>query len=151
METPLRVQNVKGVIEVFNSDARNAMHSILGFLELLSDGPLDAAQREYVEACRATADYHSRGIEDVSILLGVVEGRQIITDFAPAELFARITEVIGVIARRKGVGLSCRADSSLPPLVSGDVDSLGKALLRFAEAVVGIIDRGSLDLNLEAV
>jgi hypothetical protein len=53
--------NVNNLIEVINSDTGNAMHSILGFLELLSEGALDPAQRAYVDACRDTADRHCRG------------------------------------------------------------------------------------------
>src|SRR5580698_1906792 len=152
MEIPMQIEDMKGVIEVFSSDARNAMHSILGFLELLSDGALNPQQREYIEACRAAADRHCRGVEDVNIVLGIIpEERQVITDFAPAELFGQVAEVVGVIARRKGISLVCKVDSSIPPMVSADVDCIGKALLRFAEGVLSAIDEGALRLSLASV
>jgi hypothetical protein len=68
--------NVNNLIEVINSDTGNAMHSILGFLELLSEGALDPAQRAYVDACRDTADRHCRGIEDVRLVLGLIPEEQ---------------------------------------------------------------------------
>jgi CheY-like chemotaxis protein len=148
----MKIENVKGLIEVFNSDARNAMHSILGFLELVSDGALDPAQREYIEACRAAADRHFRGIEDVRVILGLAaEEKPAITHFAPGELFARVAEVIGVIARRTGVGLYCNVDSSVPHLVTADLDRIGHALLRISEAVVSAIESGDVHLNLRAL
>src|SRR5258708_30325876 len=98
----MKTENVKGLIAVLNSDARNARRWILGFLELVSDGALDPAQIEYLEACRAAAERHSRAIDDVRVILGVApEERAAINDFAPGDLFARVVEVIGAIARRK--------------------------------------------------
>jgi CheY-like chemotaxis protein len=148
----MKIENIKGLIEVFNSDAGNAMHSILGFLELVSDGTLDPAQREYIEACRATADRHFRNVEDVRVILGLAaEEKPVITHFAPGELFARVAEVIGVIARRKGIGLYCNVDSSVPHLVSADLDRIGHALLRISEAIVSALENGDVHLNLRAL
>ncbi len=148
----MKTENVKGLIAVLNSDARNAMHSILGFLELVSDGALDPAQIEYIEACRAAAERHIRAIEDVRVILGLApEEKLVIADFAPGDLFARVVEVIGAIARRKGVGLFCNVDASVPPRVSADVDRIGHTLLRIAEAVVSTIDGGALHLSLRAL
>jgi CheY-like chemotaxis protein len=141
--------NVDNLIEVINSDTGNAMHSILGFLELLSEGALDPAQRAYVEACRDTADRHCRGIEDVRLVLGLIpEERQTITDFAPENLFVRVIEVIETIARRKRVSVHCNIHSGVPPFISADVDRLGHVLLRVTEAVLSTLDGGELHLTL---
>ena len=148
----MKIENVNGLIEVLNGDARNAMHSILGFLELLSEGVLDPAQLDYIEACRAAADRHFRSIEDVRVILGMTpKEKPVITNFAPGDLFAKVAEVIGVIARRKGVGLFCNLDGSVPPLVSADFDRVGHTLLRIAETVVSTIDGGDVHLNLRAL
>jgi CheY-like chemotaxis protein len=148
----MKIENVNGLIEVLNGDARNAMHSILGFLELLSEGVLDPAQFEYIEACRAAADRHFRGIEDVRVILGMApKEKPVITNFAPGDLFAQVAEVIGVIARRKAVGLYCNLEGSVPPLVSADFDRIGHMLLRIAETVVSTIDGGDVHLNLRAM
>jgi CheY-like chemotaxis protein len=152
MECPMKIENVNGLIEVLNGDARNAMHSILGFLELLSEGVLEPAQFEYIEACRAAADRHFRGIEDVRVILGMApKEKPVITNFAPGDLFAHVAEVIGVIARRKGVGLYCNLDGSVPPLVSADFDRIGHTLLRIAETVVSTFDGGDVHLNFRAM
>ena len=71
----MKTENVKHLMEIVNGDARNATHSILGFLELVSEGPLDPSQCEYIEACRVAADRHFRGIEDVRVILGLVSRR----------------------------------------------------------------------------
>ena len=148
----MKIENVNGLIEVLNGDARNAMHSILGFLELLSEGVLDPAQFEYIESCRAAADRHFRGIEDLRVILGMApKEKPVLTNFAPGDLFAQVAEVIGVIARRKGVGLFCNLDGSVPPLVSADFDRIGHTLLRIAETVVSTIDGGDVHLNLRAL
>jgi hypothetical protein len=80
----MNTKTVKGVLEVLYSDTRTVMHSILGFFELLSQRQLDAAQREFVEACRHTANRHCRGIESARLILGLVpEERQVLADFGP--------------------------------------------------------------------
>jgi len=146
----MKVEHIKGLIEVLNGDARNAMHSILGFLELISEGELDPAQREYVAACRVATDRHFRGIEDVRIILGLVpDEKPVITHFSPGDLFARVTEAIDIVAAQKGVGLFCNIDNGVPPVVSADLDRIGHALVRIAEAVVSTIGAGDVYLNFQ--
>ena len=148
----MNIESVKGLVEVLNGDARNAMHSILGYLELVAEGTLGSRQREYVEACRGAADRHCRGIEDMCLVLGLTpEERQVPTQFAPADLLARVVKVIGVNARRKRVGLFCEVAASIPPIVSADVDQIGHTYLRIAEGVVGAIDGGDVHLSLRAL
>src|ERR1700722_4820216 len=102
VEHPMQIENYNRLIAALDGDARNAMHSILGFLELISEGSLDVTQREYVEACRAAADRHCRTLEDVRLVLGLMpEEKQIKIRFAPGELFARVAEIIGLAAGRK--------------------------------------------------
>jgi CheY-like chemotaxis protein len=133
----MNIENVKGLIEALNGDARNAMHSILGFLDLVSEGKLEPAQRNYIEACRMAADRHFRGIEDVSVILGLgPKERSVITHFSLGALFGRVGDAISGMAERKGVRLSLNVDSSVPPVVAADLDRIGPALLRMAEAVV---------------
>jgi signal transduction histidine kinase len=145
----MNIENVKGVLEVLDGDTRNAMHSILGFLELIAEGELDQKQRDFVEACRAAADRQCRGIEDARLVLGLIPvERQAMADFDPQDLFSGIAEVIGTMARRKGVGLFSKVASGVPPLVSADADRIGHALLRVAEGVVTSLDGGDLHLNL---
>jgi len=145
-------ESVKGLVEMLNGDARNAMHSILGYLELVAEGTLGSRQREYVEACRGAADRHCRGIEDMCLVLGLTpEERQVATQFAPADLLARVVKVIGVSARRKSVGLFCEVAGSIPPIVSADVDQIGHTYLGIAEGVVGAMDGGDVHMGLTAV
>jgi CheY-like chemotaxis protein len=139
----MNIENVKGLIEALNGDARNAMHSILGFLELVGEGTLDPAQREYIEACRAAAGRHFRGIEDVGIILGLgPKERSVITHFAPGHLFNQVADVVGGIAGRKGIALLRDVDSSVPPVVAADLDRMGHALFRMSEAVVSALGAG---------
>jgi CheY-like chemotaxis protein len=148
----MKSENVKGLIDVLNGDARNAMHSILGFLELVSEGALNPAQSEYIEACRVAVDRHFRGIEDARVILGLVpEERPVMTHFAPDNLFGQIAEAIGLIARRKGIGLFCNVENSVPPLVSADLERIGHTLLRISEAVVSTIEGGDVRLNFRAL
>jgi CheY-like chemotaxis protein len=147
----MNIETVKGLMEVLNGDTRNAMHSILGFLELVSEGELDPAQRELVEACRASARRHCRGIEDVRLVLGLIpEEKQPLSDFAPQDLFSGVAEVIGVMARRTGARLLYKVASGVPAAVSGDADRIGHALLRVAEGVLSSLDGGAVHLNLGA-
>lgn len=148
----MKLENVKGLMDVLNGDARNAMHSILGFLELVSAEALNLAQRENIEACRIAVDRHFRGIEDARVILGLTpEERPVITQFAPGDLFGRVAEAVGIIARRKRIGLFCKVEGSVPPVVAADLERMGHALLRIAEAVVNTIEGGDVELNLRGL
>jgi CheY-like chemotaxis protein len=152
MEIAMNINNVKGLLEVLDGDTRNTMHSILGFLELISEGQLDPAQREFVGACRIAADGHCRGIEDVRLVLGLIpEEKQAIADFAPGNLLRGVAEVIGVMAKQKGLELISKIAGDVPELVSADAGRIGQAVLRVAEGVVGTSDSGDLHLNLGAL
>lgn len=148
----MKIENVKGLIEALNGEARNTMHSILGFLELVNEGGLDPGQREFIHSCRVTADRYCRGLDDLRLVLGLIpEEKQVITDFAPEDLFADVAEVIRVVAGRQGRWPPCQVHSGVPPLVSGDFDRIGQTLLRVAESVVNGIDGGDLQLSLSAL
>jgi CheY-like chemotaxis protein len=148
----MKIENVKGLMDVLNGDARNAMHSILGFLELVSEGALNPAQREHIEACRVAVDRHFRGIEDARVILGLTAAEKpVITHFAPGDLFGRVSEAVGLIARRKRIGLFCKVEGSVPVMVTGDLEHIGHALLRIAEAVVNTIEGGDVQLCLRAL
>jgi hypothetical protein len=136
----MNIKNVKSLLEALNGDARNSMHSILGFLDLVGEGTLDPAQHEYIESCRAAVDRHFRGIEDVRLVLDMVpQERLVISHFAPGELFGGILDAISGIAERKNIRLFRNVDSSVPPVVAADVDRIGHALLRMSEGVVGAL------------
>jgi len=148
----MNINIVKCLLELLDGDTRNAMHSILGFLELISEGELDAAQREFVGACRTAAEEHCRGIEDVRLVLGLVpEEKQVIADFAPADLLRGVAEVIAVMGRRKSLELFSNIADSVPELASADAGRIGQAVLRVAEGVVGTLDGGEVQLNLGAL
>jgi hypothetical protein len=148
----MKIENVKGLMDVLNGDARNAMHSILGFLELISEEALTPAQREHIEACRIAVDRHFRGIEDARVILGLTpEEKPVITHFAPGDLFGRVAEAVGIIARRKRIGLFCKVEGSVPPMVAADLERMGHALLRIAEAAVNTIEGGDIQLNLRGL
>jgi CheY-like chemotaxis protein len=148
----MKIENVKSLIEALNGEARNTMHSILGFLELVNEGGLDPAQREYIHACRVTADRYFRGLDDLRLVLGLIpEEKPVISDFAPEDLFADVAEVIRVVAGRQGPWPPCQVHSRVPPVVSGDFNRIGQALLRVAESVVNGINGGDLHLGLSAL
>jgi CheY-like chemotaxis protein len=147
----MKTINTSGLIEAFNGEARNSMHSILGFLELVREGPLTPAQGDHIEACRTAADRHFRSVEDVRTILGVVsEERPVVTNFVPSDLFGQVADVVGLITGRKGMGLFCNIDKSVPPMVAGDVDRLAHVLLRLSGAVVSAVEGADVYFSLRA-
>jgi CheY-like chemotaxis protein len=151
----MNIENAKGLLEALNGDARNAMHSILGFLELVAEGQLDPSQREYIEACRAAADRHFRGIEDMGIALGLgPQERTVIVHFSPGDLLSQVANAAGAIASRRGITLILNVDRNVPAVVKADLDCVGDALLRMLEAVLSALSNDAADddvqLNLRA-
>jgi len=58
-------QTITNLLSYLSNEARNAMHSIVGLMEMRADESRDAAERAGVDSCRASADRLLRSIDDV--------------------------------------------------------------------------------------
>jgi len=61
-------QTIADLLGYLSNEARNAMHAIVGLIEVRLDQPCDAAERTSLDICRASADRLLRAIDNVRAL-----------------------------------------------------------------------------------
>jgi hypothetical protein len=133
------------------NDTRNELHSVMGMLELIAEGPLAPSQSNYLRACRSSADRLLRTIQNVSVLLSQesIEGH--ISDFNLQETVEGVTGLMEVLAQRKGLVLACEIPTNAPRRVAGDRERLEDILFRLLDNAVRFTDRGLIQLTVSAV
>lgn len=139
------------VIAKLESDARNELHSVMGMLELIAEGPLAPSQSNYLRACRSSADRLLRTIQNVSVLVGQETGEGPISDFGIQETVLGVTSLMQAVAERKGLSLLCEISADVPGRVAGDRERLEDVLFRLLDNAVKFTDRGLVQLHVSAV
>src|SRR6266852_4275699 len=61
-------QSITNLFGYLSNEARNAMHAIVGLMEMRVDEPRDPNERANLDICRASADRLLRSIDDVQAL-----------------------------------------------------------------------------------
>lgn len=96
---------------------RTPLHSILGFLELLSMSDLDSDQRHLLEEVLSGADALVAATDRALVLIGTVDGQ---TDSQDVDLSALLQQGAGSPVRADGAAVTVRAAPDLPRLVRTD-------------------------------
>ena len=131
-------------------EIRTPVNGIMGMFQMLSMTGLNQEQEEYVhhgeQACKRLVDLLS-DILDISCL---DSGRlQLIrTEFPVSSLRDSITDLLGIVAREKGIGLTCTVDPDLPEVVIGDKTRVLQILFNLVGNALKFTDSGSVHLEM---
>lgn len=133
-------------------EIRTPLNGVLGMAELLDDTPLDPDQKEMLQTIRGSGDSLLRLINEILDLARVESGR-LTLDPAPFDLhalLARIRDLHGVTAARKGITLVVQSD--IPPGQHrlGDETRLLQILHNVVGNAVKFTERGSVTLQVRA-
>lgn len=138
------------LIAKLESDARDELHSLMGMLELIADGPLAASQSNYLTACRMSADRLLRTIQNVSVLLSQEPYEAQVSDFDLHDIVEGVTSLMEPLAQRRELGLVCVIPPSVPSRVAGDREHLEDILSRLLDNAIRFTDRGGVELIVSA-
>src|SRR6476659_7838026 len=101
-------------------EARNEMHSAMGMLELVAEGPLTDAQFEYLTACRSSADRFLRYIQNVHQFFFPEARKPQPSQIDLRETVAGVTNLMGSLAQRRGLSLTTEIPPDMPTRMTGD-------------------------------
>jgi signal transduction histidine kinase len=133
-------------------EVRTPMNSVLGFAQLLQDGPLNPEQREYLDHIIRS------GRSLIEIIEGVLNYSQITsgnftlkeTRCAPSELVAQAGEPLLPQAHARNITLRWSVGAGVPDTIMGDPLRIGQIISTLVNNAVKFTERGGIDVEIVA-
>src|SRR5579862_2756703 len=131
-------------------EIRTPLNAIMGIADLLSKTALSPEQNEYVQIlCRAGENLLDL-INDI-LDLSKVEASQLElerTGFSLTDLLGKVTEMVAVRARQKGLTLTCEIAPTVPTDRVGDPTRLRQVLLNLIGNAIKFTESGEVALRV---
>jgi two-component system, sensor histidine kinase and response regulator len=140
-------------LSVMSHEIRTPMNAILGMADLLSETPLSAEQRRYLDTMRNNSASLLNLINGILDLSKVESGRLSLerADFDLVELAEDVMETLGVRAHEKGLELALRVAPTFPTALTGDPLRLRQILLNLLGNAIKFTEHGEVTLSIDAV
>ena len=134
-------------------EMRTPISGILGMVELLLDGPLDAGQRDYATAIEKTAETFlelvNQMLDFAKIEAGRLDLEQI--EFDLWETVESVAQMKQVKCEQKGIDFVFHLGVGVPRRVIGDPLRFRQVVTNLAGNAVKFTERGSVMISLEPV
>ena len=127
-------------------EIRTPMNAILGMTDLALRTALSDKQRGYMTQVRAAAESLLVIIDDILDFSKIEAGKLSLEarDFSLAEVFDRVTALIGLKAQRKGLELLLKTAPDVPPVLVGDSMRLLQVLVNLCSNAVKFTEHGEI-------
>ena len=130
-------------------EIRTPLSGVIGMTELLLDTGLDAAQEEFAETIRSSADTLLTVVNDI-LDFSRISADKVVLDhkpFEPARILKTVTTLLSVEARRKGLALALQVAPDVPATLYGDPVRLRQVLSNLVGNAVKFTDRGGVNVS----
>jgi PAS domain S-box-containing protein len=131
-------------------EIRTPMNAIIGIADLLAKTPLSLEQDKYVQIFRRAGNNLLDLINDI-LDLSKVEASQLElerTGFSLSDLLEKVTEIVAVRAREKGLALICEIAPDVPTDLVGDPTRLRQVLLNLLGNAIKFTEAGEVGLRV---
>lgn len=139
---------MQNLIEKLERDTRDEMHSIMGMLEVIAEGPLTDSQYEHLRTCRSSADRALRSVQNVYQLVCPEAGHPRVDEIDLQELVSDTVCLMEELAQRKGLSFKATIGSDTPTRITGDRHRIEDVLVRLIDNSVRFTDQGWIELTL---
>ena len=132
-------------------EIRTPMNSILGFAELLGQEQLTPEQHTYVDTIHRSGEHLLGIINDILNLSKIEAGRLDIhpADMSLSECMESAIAAVRLMAREKGLAITCKADADVPAAFKTDPDKLRQILINLLGNAVKFTHDGSVSLIIK--
>ena len=142
-------QSISNLFGYLSNEARNAIHAIVGLMEMRVDEPRDPGERASLDLCRASADRLLRSIDDVRALFS----EEPALPSAPEEFDLQIVlndaiEVLNLSASETPCRLVSEAPHAAPLMISDDRRNIELMLTRLLDSALKLTARGDVRVSL---
>lgn len=131
-------------------DIRTPLSGIMGILQALQESPLNKEQLEYLHLAQQSAGSLLSILSDILDLSKVEAGRLELVQkpFHLETVLAAISAVFKRRADQKGLTLTYRCDTDVPPVVLGDASRLRQVLFNLVSNAVKYTKAGTVTLEV---
>jgi len=133
-------------------ELRTPMAGVLGMLDIVLGGPLEAEQRGFIQTARHSAASLVRILNDILELTRIEAGMLSMEEkpFPLRECLAAVVEIFFAEARRKGLDLVLAVAEEVPETVVGDQLRLRQILTNLVGNAVKFTELGKVELKVKA-
>jgi PAS domain S-box-containing protein len=131
-------------------EIRTPINAIIGIAHLLAQTPLSQVQDKYVQIFRRAGDNLLHIVNDI-LDLSKVEASQLElerTAFSLADLTEKVTEMVAIAAREKGLVLTCEIAPGVALDRMGDPTRLRQVLLNLLGNAIKFTESGKVSLRV---
>ncbi|MEL6345577.1 MAG: ATP-binding protein [Myxococcota bacterium] len=139
------------LLSSMSHEIRTPLHGVLGTVELVLDGPLEARQRSLLEHADGAAHTLLRLLDEVLDFAKLEAGR-IELEALPINLPALLDDISHLFAakaERKGVALVVRREPLAPARVLGDETRLRQIVTNLVSNAIKFTEDGTVTLSLQ--
>lgn len=144
-------QTKSDFLACMSHEIRTPMNAICGMADLLWETPLSRQQREYVRVFRENSERLLNLINDILDLSKVEAGHVDLedTDFDLIALLDQTIDLLGPLARRKGLDLVYTIKDEVPTTLGGDPDRLKQVLVNLVGNAIKFTESGEIKVLVE--
>ena len=134
-------------------ELRTPMTGVLGMLDLVLLGNLDAEQREFIEISRRSALALIRILNDILDLTRIEAGKLSIEEkpFSVRKCVENTCNILFPVVKSKGIDLDCMVADDVPETLVGDQTRINQVLTNLAGNAVKFTQKGKVALRVTTV
>jgi two-component system, sensor histidine kinase len=144
-------QSMTNLFGYLSNEARNAMHAIVGLMEMRVDEPRDPNERANLDVCRASADRLLRSIDDVQALFSDEPATPTASEeFDLQTVLEDVLDLLNVAASETLSRLVLETPNAPPIMVCEDRRILELMLTRLLDSALKLTPEGEVRVSLVA-